>query len=191
MSRLSAVFLGSLSICVPICVLTACNDEEPADAGAATVAEQTTAADCEGIIPSDTIATLGWTGDSGATYSVRGCERRADQGYIEVRELAVPSGNDAQTAVQTEFAARCAEYDTSPDPDSSTEEPATGMLVTWLGDVTACAVEPDGGIGLTKVLLVTPSSGLVQLWVAAFEPTDQDLVRDAVAELADVASTET
>lgn len=184
MSRLPAVVLGLLSACW----LTACEDDPTATRPTPTSVE-TTAADCEQIIPASTIATLGWTDGAGATYSVQGCERRAAEGYLKVRELPVPGSDDPPAEVRTEFDARCAELDTFPDPDSSTEEPATGMLVTWLGEgVTACAVEPDAGVGLSKVLLVTPSDRLVTLWVAALEPTDQALVRDGLAELADAAA---
>ena len=170
---------------------SACEDEAPAGTAPAPTASETTAADCDRIVPATAITVLGWSGDGAATYSLRGCERRAAQGYVQVRELAVPGGGDDETAVQEEFDSRCAELDTSPDPGSTTEEPATGMVVTWLGDdVTACAVEPDADLGLSKVLLRTPSGGLAELWVAALETTDQALVREAMAELAEAAAAE-
>jgi hypothetical protein len=172
-----------------VLVLSACESEEGADARPTPTSEETTAADCDRVIPAATVTTLGWSNGAGATYSLRGCERRADQGYLKVRELSVPGGGGDADAVHEEFDARCAELDTFPDPSSTTEAPATGMLVTWLGEgVTACAVEPDGGLGLSKVLLVTPSARLVELWVAAFEPTEQDRVRGAMAALVEAAS---
>lgn len=170
-------------------VAAGCDGEDEANSTPVPTSDATTGADCERIIPESTVTTLGWSGDAGATYSVQGCERRADQGYLKVRGLSVAGGDDDAAAVQEEFDARCAELDTFPDPNSSTEEPATGLLVTWLGEgVTACAVEPDAGLGLSKVLLVTPSDRLVELWVVALEPTEQDLVRSAMAELAAAAA---
>jgi hypothetical protein len=189
--RLLTVLPALLLTLASALAVSGCESDEPADARSAPTDDETTAADCGRVIPAATVATLGWSNDAGATYSVRGCERRADQGYLKVRELSVPGGGGDADAVQEEFDARCAELDTFPDPSSSTEEPATGLLVTWLGEgVTACAVEPDAGIGLSKVLLVTPSGRLVELWVAALEPTEQDRVRGAMAALVEAAATE-
>jgi len=189
-SRPLTVFQTVLLAVSWVLVLSACESDEAADGQPTPTSQETTAADCDRVIPAATVSTLGWSNDAGATYSVRGCERRADQGYLKVRELSVPGGGGDADAVQEEFDARCAELDTFPDPTSTTEEPATGMLVTWLGEgVTACAVEPDGGLGLSKVLLVTRSARLVELWVAALEPTEPDRVRGAMAALAEAAAT--
>ncbi len=181
-----------LAVSLPVSLgLGACSGEdEPEDAEVPT-SQETTGADCARIIPEEAVAVLGWPGDTGATYSSQGCERRTSQGYVKVRALTAAGAEPDEAETQQEFDERCAVLDTFPDPSSSTEEPSTGMLVTWLGEgVTACAVEPDGDIGLSKVLLVTGSGGLAELWVAALETTDQELVRESFGVLAETASSE-
>jgi hypothetical protein len=162
--------------------VAACSDDGadgPSDVSVGPGQDATTAADCEAMVPAEAIDALGWTGDEGAASDVMGCQRRAAQGYLQVRRTSV-SGD-----VQQEFDDRCAALDLV-DEDDPDGEAGPGQVVTWLDDRTACAIEPDEDVGLTKVLLMD-DDGLTQVWVIALETTAQERVRDAVSLLAEQA----
>lgn len=161
---------------VLLVALAACSDDEPRDVSVGPGQDATSTADCEAWVPSAALDALGWTEDEGAVSDVLGCQRRTAQGYLQVRRTSVSSD------VQHEFDDRCAGLDLV-DEDNPDGEAGPGQVVTWLGDETACAVEPDEDIGLTKVLLMD-DDGVTQIWVVALETTDQERVRAAVSLLA-------
>ncbi len=136
-----------------------CSDDEADGTSTPVGVEVTTAADCAETIPDAVPEALGWDLGTGATYSVRGCERRSERGYVQVRDLA------------GDLAERC--------------EGFGEQAVTWLDDLEACADEPDADIGLTKVVVAGDEGELTQIWVAALETTDQERVRAAVALVAE------
>lgn len=168
--------LVALSTTALAVVLTACSDGEAEEATRPPEVRTTSAADCEARLPAAALDELGWTGDTGAVVATLGCQRRADQGYLQAREIV------ASDDVQADFDERCATLDSVTDGGSGDAGP--GDPVVWLDDVTACAVEPDDNIGLTTVLLVD-GDRLVELWVAALESTDQERVRAAITLLVD------
>ena len=59
-----------------------------------------------------------------------------------------------------------------------------GAPVDWLGDnVVACAVEPAGDVGQTKVIVQGEGDEATQITIAVLSSTTQERVRAAVAEL--------
>jgi hypothetical protein len=125
---------------------------------------QTTDADCATVIPDHVFATLGWTASAKpAEATILGCHREAEQGYVEVRER---SGYDRI----------CKTLD-------RTGQKAPGVPVDWLEGETACAVEPDGDVGVTKVVVQREGAAVVQITIAVLTSTPQAQVRAAAAEL--------
>ena len=142
--------------------LTGCSDDDDARTPEA---EPTTDSDCASRIPDHVFTTLGWTPTAdGATATMRGCHREAEQGYVEVRAR---SGYDRI----------CATLD-------RTGTVGPGQPVDWLGaDVTACAVEPAADVGQTKVAVQGSGDEVTQVTIAVLTGTPQAQVRAAVAEL--------
>jgi hypothetical protein len=143
-------------------VLTACSGDEP---GPGPGQHTTSDADCALRIPDHVFTILGWTATGKpAEATVRGCHREAEQGYVEVRER---SGYDRL----------CRTLDRSGGV-------SPGVPVDWLGaDVVACAVEPVGDIGQTKVVVQEEGDKVTQVTIAVLTSTSQAQVRAAVAEL--------
>jgi hypothetical protein len=138
-------------------------DDDDADAPSS---HQTTDADCAELIPDQVFTTLGWTPTAkGATVTVRGCHREAEQGYVEVRD-------------------RVASYDELCATLDRTGTVAPGEPVDWLGaDITACAVEPTADVGQTKVVVQRSGDEVTQVTIVVVTGTAQARVRAAVAEL--------
>jgi hypothetical protein len=143
--------------------LTGCSGE---DAGRSPRADRTTDADCARLVPDHVFTTLGWTPTGApAEATVRGCHREAEQGYVEVRD-------------RTGYEQLCRTLD-------RVGGVAPGVPVDWLGGtVTACAVEPDGDVGQTRVVVRRDSGGATEITVAVLVSTPRAQVRAAVAELA-------
>ena len=143
--------------------LTACSGEE--DPGAQPDSNVTTDADCAERIPDTVFTTLGWAATSKpAEATVRGCHREAEQGYVEVRE-------------RTGYDKLCKTLDRSGDV-------APGVPADWLGaEVVACAVEPVGDVGQTRVVVQGEGDEVTQVTIAVLTSTSQAQVRAAVAEL--------
>ena len=95
---------------------------------------------------------------------MRGCHRETEQGYVEVDD-------------DTGYDQRCATLDRR-----GGKKP--GRPADWLEGRTACAVEPGGGVGTTKVVVKGEGDLATVITVVALTPTDQALVREAVATLA-------
>jgi hypothetical protein len=114
-------------------------------------------------LPDGVFTTLGWTVPAEpAEVTVRGCHRETEQGYVEVRPRPA--------------------YDGLCDTLDRTGTPAPGQPVEWLGDRTACAVEPADGVGQTKVAVKQGDRALV-ITVVAVTATDQSKVRQAVEQV--------
>lgn len=154
--------VGALALLLALPVtLAGCSDDDAAPPAPT----RTTDADCAARIPDAVFTTLGWTptGDA-AEITVRGCHREAEQGYVEVRD-------------RTGYDRLCRTLDRS-----GTVQP--GVPVDWLGeDVVACAVEPAGTVGQTKVVVRREGDAVTQVTVAVLTDTAQEQVRAAVAEL--------
>ncbi len=113
----------------------------------------------------DVFATLGWTATGAPVESTRlGCHREAEQGYVEVR-------------ARTGYDELCATLD-------RTGTVGPGADVDWLGDRTACAVEPDGDVGQTVVVVQGDGDAVTQVTVAVLAATPREKVRAAVALIA-------
>jgi len=147
---------------VVLVALGGCSDD---DSGERPQAEPTTDADCARMLPDGVFTTLGWTPVAeGATATVRGCHREAEQGYVEVRERR---GYDRL----------CATLD-------RTGGVAPGVEVDWLGDgVTACAVEPAADVGQTRVVVERDGDRATQVTVVVLTATERTRVRAAIAQL--------
>ena len=125
---------------------------------------KTTAADCAIRIPSNVFDTLRWSPPKDAEATVTGCHRETEQGYVEVRD-------------RTGYDQLCASLDRS-------GAVAPGKPVDWLGStVTACAVEPKGDVGTTKVVVKGHGDLATQVTVTAVTSTDRANVRAAIGEL--------
>lgn len=140
----------------------ACTDDPGATAPEA---DRTTDAECATVIPDHVFTTLGWTATGKpAEITVRGCHREAEQGYVEVR-------------ARTGYDQLCRTLDRSGGV-------GPGVPADWLGDdVVACAVEPVGDVGQTKVVVQREGDEVTQVTVAVLTSTPQAQVRAAVAEL--------
>lgn len=142
-------------------VLTACSGDDSRDQAGS---DTTTAADCASRIPDSVFETLRWSPPKAAEATVRGCHREAEQGYVEVRE-------------RTGYDRLCKTLDRSGGV-------APGVPADWLGtDVVACAVEPVGDVGQTKVVVQREGDEVTQVTIAVLTSTSQAQVRAAVAEL--------
>jgi hypothetical protein len=124
---------------------------------------RTSDADCATRIPDSVFDTLRWSPPKAAESTVRGCHRETEQGYVEVRDR---SGYDQL----------CQTLDRSGGT-------APGRPVDWLDGRTACAVEPAGGLGATKVVVKEKGDLATEVTVAALTSTDQSLVRAVVDTL--------
>ncbi len=142
--------------------LTACTDD---DAVEPSTVHQTSDAECADRIPDHVFATLGWTATgTPAEATVRGCHREAEQGYVEVRD-------------RTNYDKLCRTLDRSGGV-------GPGVPADWVGDgVVACAVEPVGGVGQTKVVVQREGDEVTQVTIAVLARTSQEQVRAAVQEL--------
>ena len=144
--------------------LTACsggnNDDDEPGSG------KTTDADCADRIPGDVFDTLRWSPPKAAQITVRGCHRETEQGYVEVRD-------------------RTGDYDQLCKTLDRSGGVSPGKPASWLSDVTACAVEPKGDVGQTKVLVKRSGDQVTQVIVAAVSSTKRADVHSAVAELVD------
>jgi hypothetical protein len=142
--------------------LTACTGDDP---GPGAGQDKTSDADCAQRIPDHVFTILAWTATSKpAEATVRGCHREAEQGYVEVRE-------------RTGYDRLCKTLDRSGGV-------APGTPADWLGpDVVACAVEPVGDVGQTRVVVQREGDEVTQVTIAVLTSTSQARVRAAVAEL--------
>jgi hypothetical protein len=149
------------SLLLTAVLLAGCSDD---DSGITAQAEATTDADCAELIPDHVFTTLGWVGTpEGAEFTVRGCHRESEQGYVEVRE-------------RRGYRKLCRTLD-------HTGGLSPGAPVDWLGeDVTACAVEPAGDVGQTKVAVRQDDHALL-ITVVAVTATEQARVREAVEQV--------
>jgi hypothetical protein len=131
---------------------------------------QTSDADCAQRIPDHVFTILGWTASSKPPEAtVRGCHREAQQGYVEVRD-------------RTGYDKLCKTLDRSGGK-------APGVPADWVGDdVVACAVEPVGDVGQTRVVVQREGDEVTQITVAVLASTPQSDVRAAVLELVSTAS---
>lgn len=151
------------ALLVLLLALTACSGDSGDDeAGSG----RTTDADCADRIPDDVFDTLGWSPPKAAEATVSGCHRETDQGYVEVRD-------------------RTGDYDKLCQTLDRSGEVGPGKPAHWLGDVTACAVEPAGDVGQTKVLVKRSGEEVTQVTVTVVTGTDRDKIRAAVGQLVD------
>src|SRR4051794_14839542 len=125
---------------------------------------ETTDADCAVRIPVSVFDTLGWSPPKAAEATVSGCHRESEQGYVEVRD-------------------RTGDYDRLCQTLDRSGGVGPGKPAHWLGDVTACAVEPSGDVGQTKVLVKGSGDLVTQVSVVVVTNTDRDKIRAAVAQL--------
>jgi hypothetical protein len=141
--------------------LTSCSgdggDDEP-------VSGKTTDADCAERIPTTVFDTLRWSPPEDAEATVRGCHRESEQGYVEVRD-------------------RTGDYDKLCQTLNRSGGVSPGKPADWLSGVTACAVEPPGDLGQTKVLVKRSGDLVTQVTVTAVSSTDRPDIRAAVADL--------
>ena len=147
---------------VLLLALAGCSGKE--DPGLQAEPTATTDAACAARIPDSVFTTLGWTPSSKpAEATVRGCHREAEQGYVEVRDRT------------GDYAKLCRTLDRSGGV-------RPGAPAGWLTGFTACAVEPAGDVGQTKVL-VKRDHAVTLVTVAVLSSTPQAQVRAAVQQL--------
>ena len=157
---LAALLVAALTLCG----LAGCSGDD--DGGTPPAANRTTDADCADRISDTVFTTLGWTATGEpAEATVRGCHREAEQGYVEVRDR---SGD---------YAKLCRTLDRSGGV-------GPGVPADWVTGFTACAVEPTGDVGQTRVL-VKRNHAVTLVTVAVLTSTPQAQVRAAVQQLLD------
>ena len=148
-------------VLVLLLALTGCSGDDGEDEPGS---GKTTDADCAERIPDTVFDALRWSPPKAAEATVRGCHREAEQGYVEVRD-------------------RSGDYDQLCRTLDRSGGVRPGRTADWLSDVTACAVEPDGDVGQTKVLVKRSGDEVTQLTVVAVSSTDRADIRVAVADL--------
>jgi hypothetical protein len=150
-----------VAVLLLLLALTACSgddgDDEPGSG-------RTTDADCAERIPDTVFDTLRWSPPKAAEATVRGCHRESEQGYVEVRD-------------------RTGDYDQLCRTLDRSGGVGPGKPAPWLTGVTACAVEPNGDVGQTKVLVKRTGEEVTQVTVVAVTSTDRADVRAAVGDL--------
>jgi hypothetical protein len=145
--------------------LTACSGDDGDEGDDEPGSGRTTDADCAVRIPDTVFDTLRWSPPKPAESTVRGCHRETKQGYVEVRD-------------RTGYDQLCKTLD-------RTGGVSPGVPVDWLGaDVVACAVEPTGDVGTTRVVVQRKGDLVTQITVTAVSSTTQEQVRAAVEQLA-------
>jgi hypothetical protein len=153
--------LERAAVLLLLLTLTACSggnsDDEPGSG-------KTTDADCAERIPNTVFDTLRWSPPKAAEATVSGCHRETEQGYVEVRD-------------------RTGDYDQLCQTLDRSGGVSPGKPATWLSGVTACAVEPQGDVGQTKVLVKRGGNLVTQVTVVAVNSTDRKDIRAAVADL--------
>ncbi len=156
---------GAVLVLLLLLALVGCTSSGREEPGLGPDPSATTDAQCAERIPDSVFATLGWTASGKPTEAtVRGCHREAEQGYVEVRD-------------RTGYDRLCKTLDRSGGK-------SPGVPADWLGDeVVACAVEPVGDVGQTKVVVQREGDEVTQITVAVLTSTSQEQVRAAVAEL--------
>ncbi|MDX6373514.1 MAG: hypothetical protein QOD98_2502 [Nocardioidaceae bacterium] len=146
---------------VLLLALTGCSGDDSTDQPGS---GKTKDADCAVRIPDAVFDTLRWSPPKAAEATVRGCHRETEQGYVEVRD-------------RTGYDKLCKTLDRSGGV-------RPGVPVDWLGDdVVACAVEPAGDVGQTKVVVQGEGDAVTQVTIAVLTSTSQELVRAAVEKL--------
>jgi hypothetical protein len=132
-------------------------------------------AGCAELIPDEVLTTLGWTAEGGATYTVKGCRREAQQGYVEVRRRTGKVTTPEKAEKIYDDLCRVLDRNGAPSP---------GVDAPWLGeDVIACAVEPARNVGLSKVVVLIKKRLVFQYGVAVLVDTPQPKVRGAFRKL--------
>ena len=157
-------------------VLTGCSGEdEPAPASPTAAVDPASDAGCAQLIPDEAITALGWAAEGGAVYTVKGCRREAQQGYLEVRRRT----GKVTTPEKAEKV-----YDDLCRVLDRTGSPTPGVDAPWLGDdVMACAVEPTKKTGLSKVVVLVKKRLVFQYGIAVLAATPQPQVRAAFRKL--------
>ena len=149
-----------MTVLVLLLALTACSGDDGGQPGSG----RTTDADCAERIPNTVFDTLRWSPPKAAEATVSGCHRETEQGYVEVRD-------------------RTGNYDRLCQTLNRSGGVSPGKTADWLTGVTACAVEPEGDVGQTKVLVKRSGDKVTQVTVVAVDSTDRKDVRAAVADL--------
>jgi hypothetical protein len=150
-----------VTVLVLLLALTACSGD---DGGGQPGSGRTTDADCAERIPNTVFDTLRWSPPKAAEATVSGCHRETEQGYVEVRD-------------------RTGNYDRLCQTLNRSGGVSPGKPADWLTGVTACAVEPQGDVGQTKVLVKRSGDRVTQVTVVAVDSTDRKDIRAAVADL--------
>jgi len=153
---------------VALLALAACTGGGSEDPGPQPEPDETTDAQCAVRLPDGVFDTLRWSAPKPAEATVRGCHREAEQGYVEVRDRT------------GDYAKLCRTLDRSGGV-------GPGATADWLTGVTACAVEPTGDVGQTKVL-VKRNHFVTLVTIAVLSSTPQAQVRAAVQQLLDQGS---
>ena len=148
--------------------LAGCDDD---DGGGDPVAERTTDADCAGSSRDEVFTTLGWTPTAeGATSTVRGCHREAEQGYVEVpraRRTAATAQRSATTG--------------DPRPHRGA---GPGRRRPWLERRHGLRGRAGRDVGQTKVVVLSATATRSsQVAVAVLTSTPREQVREAVRQL--------
>jgi hypothetical protein len=156
-------------------VLAGCSGEDPAPASPSATVQPESDAGCAELIPDEALTALSWTPEGGAAYTVKGCRREAQQGYLEVRRRT--GKVTTPTKAEKVFDDLCRVLD-------RTGTPTPGLDAPWIGkEVMACAVEPTKKTGLSKVVVLIKKRLVYQYGIAVLEATPQPKVRAAFRKL--------
>jgi hypothetical protein len=139
--------------------------------------------DCAGAIPDSAIDALGWRAGDPATVGVGRCQRDAGRaGEVTVALRAVPAvDQDRADAAQAAYDQLCGAL----DPALTEQDPA------WITTgATACVqVLGDTETGAAEAVVLTDDDEVLQVRVAARQPTDAGQVQAGLDALVRGAAT--
>ena len=161
-------------------LLQACGGGDAARSQTPGPAQETGLGDCRAAVPDGAFDTLGWDSSGEASLDSGTCTRAAAQGDVSVERLPVGAvgGDDLPAAARQAFDAHCTDLYGEP-----------GQQVDWMGaDTRACSRIDGEHRGVSYLVALTADDTIVEARVSADESTSDDLVRDALVELATAAA---
>lgn len=147
--------------------LTGCGEDADEPGSSAPSAQETTLQDCEGLLPTSVLETLGWS--SGTPSLERGeCRLTSDDGDVAV--LRRPVASEADDAGAAALEERCAELDGAEDVD-------------WVDGVEGqCAVVGPDDLDLGVLVVHVADRTVVEARVVPRSATSPEQVEAALVE---------
>lgn len=171
------VVVGALAVTIAFVIL---GDDEVRDRQVTSTALPT----CTEVIPDSVFDALAWRSAAPATEHVARCEKYGDDGLITVGDrVVVASTADRADEARKVYERMCTDLFRagSPTPERASD---------WLpADTTACVrMLPTGkDMGLAELVLLTADDDVVQVRVAALQPTRRQDLEAGLNQLVEAA----